>query len=262
MPDRIDSPQNPRIKATARLRTHRGRDQQGRIVIDGDRELRRAIECGIEVESIFLSEEMATPPQTLDAWSESGAALYLLSNKAFEKVAFGQRQEVVGVARTPDCSLQQIKLGDNAKIAVLERIEKPGNLGAVLRSADGAGMDAVILVDAVTDLFNPNAIRASLGTIFSMQVASVSFDQYREWLTKHPLRQFLAICDPSTESYERADFNQPCAIVLGNEAEGLTDRWLQLDNSECIRLPMRGIADSLNVSVAAAVLFYAAMASR
>ena len=262
MPNRIDSPQNPRVKATARLRTHRGREQQGRIIIDGTRELRRAIECGIQVESIFVSENLATSPQGLDEWSESGASVFLLLGKAFEKVAFGQRQEVVGVARTPDCSLEQITLGGDAKVAVLERIEKPGNLGAVLRSADGAGMDAVILVDPVTDLFNPNAIRASLGTIFAMKVASATFEQYQEWLTNHPLHQFLAICDPSAKSYERVDFDRPCAIVLGSEADGLSDRWSQLEDSEGIMLPMRGIADSLNVSVAAAVLFYAAMAKR
>lgn len=252
MSKHIDSHQNPTIKSTARLRTRRGREQQGLIIVDGARELRRAIEGGVDVEAIFVPEN-----ESSDEWLAVCDTVYSVSDRALSKIAFGDRQEVVGVARCPNRDIDSLSLHESAKIAVLEGIEKPGNVGAIMRSADAAGMDAVVLVDAGTDLFNPNAIRASIGCIFSLQVAAVDFPEFVAWSSAKGFRHLLAKCDSKATDYRNVQFDGRCALVLGTEATGLTDKWNRVEKSESIYLPMRGVADSLNVSVAAGVLFYA-----
>lgn len=256
----IDSPQNATIKSVAKLRTRRGRQQQERIIIDGQREVSRAIVSGIEIESIFLQQPSAHSDEA-ERWSEvaKGAQIYGVGERALAKIAFGDRQEVVAVAKTPNRSLEQLLLGESPQlIAVLESIEKPGNVGAVMRSADAAGIKTVILVDPATDLFNPNAIRASLGTIFSLQVASTSFDEYLTWSKQREIKHFLAKCDSSAKDYGTVSSVSKAtdmAIVLGSEAKGLSHHWNSVSGTS-IKIPMRGIADSLNISAAAAVLFY------
>ena len=251
----IDSPQNATIKSVAKLRTRRGREQQGRIVVDGRREVERAINQGVTLESIFV-------PEHEDVVPESACDTFVVSPRAFEKIALGPRHDIVAVAKTPSRPLDHLQLNSTTTIAILESIEKPGNNGAVLRSADGAGIDAVILIDPVTDLFNPNAIRSSLGTIFSVPTAVASFAEYREWSTSRDLSHYLARCDQNAKPYWQADFATSCAIVLGSEASGLTDRWDQLPKTESIHIPMRGIADSLNIASSAAILFYKATEGR
>jgi TrmH family RNA methyltransferase len=248
----IESPQNPTIKSVSKLRTHRGRRQQDRIIVDGLREIRRAIDSGIEIDSIFV------PLGHESDWASATANVYTVSERAFSKIAFGHRKEVVAVSKTPPRSLDDLSIPPAARIAVLEGIEKPGNVGAVLRSADGAGMDAVLVVDPVIDLFNPNTIRASLGTIFSMQIATATFDKYADLANQHGLHHLLATCASDVIHYRDADFENGCAIVLGSEANGLSERWGNL-RSTAITIPMMGISDSLNVASAATVLFYEAM---
>lgn len=227
--------------------------------MDGFREVQRAIAGGIEFESVFLPADSDATDQDYE-WTQLNANIYTVSERALAKIAFGQRQEVVAVAPTPKRNLEQLSLCNAAKIAVLEAIEKPGNVGAIMRSADGAGMDAVVLVDSQTDLFNPNAIRASLGTIFLLQVASTTFDEYARWVSQQNLHHFLAKCESDTLLYTQADFSTACAIVLGNEANGLSDKWATIPTkSTNINIPMRGIADSLNVAATASVLFYEAV---
>lgn len=266
--NQIDSPQNPKIKSVARLRSSRGRAQQGLIVIDGYREVSRAIACGVTIESIFVpatagEATIDTQPETWhDAVSSSDARVFLVAERAFEKIAFGQRHEAVAVAKPPSTTLQEVTLTDTAIVAVLEGIEKPGNLGAVLRSADGAGVDAVILVDPVTDLFNPNTIRASLGTVFSLQTATASFAEYKSWADSLQLPHYLARCDSRARSYREVDYTRRCCLAFGSEAYGLSDKWDEINDKENVVIPMAGIADSLNVSVAAAVMFYNAVAAR
>ena len=251
---RIDSPQNATIKSVAKLRTRRGREQQQRIVVDGFREVQRAADHGVEFESVFCLES-----HEIETWSQFAQNCYVVSERAFEKIAFGHRKEVVGVARTPTRTLPQLSLGDHAKIAVLEGVEKPGNAGAVMRSADGAGLDALIIVDGTTDLFNPNAIRASLGTIFSLQIAQSTFAEYVEWSAQQGLQHYLAVCTPEAKDYSTVDFPESSfAIVLGSEASGLTDAWNEVGNTHPITIPMQGVADSLNLASSAAILFYAA----
>lgn len=259
----ITSLQNPRVKAAVRLRDGRHRQHQRRILIDGTREIGRALEAGVRLLEAFVSEPFSSDDarRLLVRLPESGVELLKVSESVFEKLAFGRRTEgIVAVASTPDALLSQLTLPDNPLVAVLEGVEKPGNVGAVLRSADAAGVNAVVVADAGTDLYNPNAIRASLGTIFTMPLAEATTAETLDWLGGRKLAVYAARVDGSL-LYTEVDFRRPTAIVLGSEAEGLSPAWHAGDVTP-IRLPMLGAADSLNVSAAAAVLFYEALRQR
>jgi TrmH family RNA methyltransferase len=156
--------------------------------------------------------------------------------------------------------LSSLQLPDNPLILVLESVEKPGNLGAIFRTADAAGVSAIIVCDAQTDLYNPNTIRASVGTLFTTQIAMASAEETLRWLQENRIKSFAAAL-PGQRFYHEADFTAPCAIVMGSEATGLTKSWFSGD-SEIIQIPMRGKADSLNVSVSAAILVFEAMRQR
>jgi TrmH family RNA methyltransferase len=260
----ITSRQNARVKEAAKLRQARQREQQGRFLIDGGREILRALGAGVEVVEAFICEPLLHYDEARNAaaqMAESSTMVATVTEEVFEKLCFGERTGgVLAVARTPVRSLEQLKLPAAPLVAVLEGIEKPGNVGAVLRSADGAGVDAVIVADPRTDLFNPNTIRASLGTVFDANVRSTTTDEALEWLRTHNIPIFTARPDAEL-LYTDADFRGPAAIVLGSEAEGLSDKWHGAGVTG-IKLPMRGIADSLNVSATAAVLFYEAQRQR
>lgn len=264
----ITSLQNPHVKNAVSLRDRRPRERQGKILIDGVRELGRAIGAGVALEEVFVCQSLAQGDearQMLARLPGLGITVYDVTEPVFHKLAFGDRAEgVLGVARTPEVSLDQMKLSPQVDkvplVVVLEGVEKPGNVGAVLRSADAAGADALVVADPRTDLFNPNAIRASLGTIFTVPVAAATSAETIAWLEHHGLAIFAAWVDGSVP-YTEADFRRGSAIVLGSEAHGLTDAWRR-PGIQAIRLPMLGVADSLNVSVTAAVLCYEALRQR
>ncbi|QEG33558.1 TrmH family RNA methyltransferase [Bythopirellula goksoeyrii] len=260
----ITSRQNERVKQAVKLRDARQRGKQQRFIIDGVREIGRALDAGIDVVEVFLCPSLCNSPtvqQLLTRLDESAAIVAEVTGDVFEKLAFGARGDgVVVIANTPARNINVLEIPANPLIAVLERLEKPGNVGAILRSADGAGVDAVIIVDPQTDLFNPNTIRASVGTVFSKQVCTASpaetLARLREWGVA------LIAARPEVDRlYTDIDYSQGIAIVLGSEANGLTDAWQQADIAG-VRLPMQGIADSLNVSTTAAVLFYEALRQR
>jgi TrmH family RNA methyltransferase len=260
----VTSTANPRVRAVARLRDRGAREEQGLTLIDGVREVGRALAAGVEIVEAFVSEGLAARDgggDLLDALDAARIPLQPLSTSALAKVAFGARDEgIVAVARPPERPLATLRLPADPIVAVVEAVEKPGNLGAIVRSADGAGVDALIAADPATDLFNPNAIRASLGTIFSVPLASGSSPEILRWLVGRGLRPVAARVDAPT-LYTDTDLTGPVAIVLGSEAHGLTPAW---DDPHVVRvrIPMAGSADSLNVSVAAAVLLYEARRQR
>ena len=233
-------------------------------MIDGARELLRAINSDIEIIEGFICESRcrdAETKQAAAALTRSPAAVATVTEEVFEKLCFGERSGgVLAIARTPKRSLAQLKLPTSPLVAVIEGIEKPGNVGAILRNADGAGVDAVVIADPRTDLFNPNAIRASLGTIFDANVCTATNAETQLWLRDLKVPVFAARPD-ATALYSDVDYRCGAAIVLGSEAEGLTDAW-NGDAATAISVPMRGIADSLNVSATAAVLFYEAQRQR
>jgi TrmH family RNA methyltransferase len=263
-PEEITSLHNPRVKRTVRLRESRQRQKQQRILIDGARELLRAVEAGIEIEELFVCPAACHGEQSRTAWERAernGARVTLVTPPLLEKLAFGQRNEgLVAVAVPPQRTLDQLKLPRLPLVAVLEGVEKPGNVGAVLRSADAAGVSALIVTEGGTDLYNPNAIRASLGTIFTVPVCAASAVETLEWLVQHGLRIHAARVN-AQQLYTDVNWRGPTAVVLGSEAHGLSAAWFG-DEVTGVRLPMRGAADSLNVSAAAAVLFYEALRQR
>ena len=265
----IDSPANPRIKAALRLRERRERESTGLTLVDGGREALRAMEAGAVVESAFLCppllatrEAKRVAEKLRQSFGPFGAAIEYadVSERAFERLAYGDRADgVILVVRVPRTGLSDLQLPAEPLVVVTEDVEKPGNVGAIIRSADAVGADAVIAVGG-TDLFNPNVIRASVGTVFSMPVAAASAEDTAAWLRVRDVRVVASIVDAERLHVE-ADLQGPLAIVLGSEATGLSDAW-RTPGVEAVRLPMAGVADSLNVSIAAAVLLYEAWRQR
>ncbi len=256
----VTSRSNPRVRAAAALRDRAQRDAQGLAVVDGAREIARALAAGATLVEAFVCEPLvrtADARSALAALAASGVPRVSVSPAAFDRIAYGARSDgIVAIARIPATGLESIgaALPDDPLVVVLEGLEKPGNLGAVVRSADGAGAHAVIAASPRTDLWNPNAIRASIGTIFAVPVASAASDEVAAWLRDRGIRIVAARVDGGIP-YEAADLTGPLAIVLGSEARGLSDAW-RGDDVVAVRLPMHGVADSLNVSTAAAVLLY------
>ena len=258
----ISSTANPRVKAADRLRDRRERDERGVTIVDGAREILRAVESGAEVEELWVSIDRcrsddcraAVAAVPAERWIEASAAV-------LDRLAFGDRSEgMVAVVRTPSTELVRIDLPQDALVVVLEGVEKPGNVGAVLRSADATGAAALLLADPRTDPFNPNAIRASLGTAFTVPIGVGSAETVRQWLDERRLRVVTARVDASADHWD-ADLTGPLALVLGSEARGLTGAW-RTPELVSVRLPMLGVADSLNVSATAAVLLFEARRQR
>lgn len=247
-----------------RLRDRRERDRHGLTLVDGVRETARALAGGAHLSEVFTApdiESNAQAGEVVTALRKRNVPVHELGREAFSKLAYGDRHDgIVAVAEMPAHSLTDLVLPSDPFIAIIEGVEKPGNLGAILRSADGAGLSAVIVADPGTDLFNPNVIRASLGTIFSVPVAVTSSGELLAWLQEQAIRIVAARVQAAVD-YTSADYRGAVALALGSEARGLSDPWAELATAS-VRVPMLGVADSLNVSVTAAILFYEALRQR
>ncbi len=262
--DRISSAQNARVKEVVRLRDHRGRDERGRIVIDGRRELLRAVEAGVEIIELYYCPSLLgadDEQQVLAPARGRQVELAEVTEPVFAKMSYGDRAEgLLAVARRPMRTLDGLRLGPRPLIAVVEGVEKPGNLGAILRSADAAGVDAVVAADPATDIYGPNAIRASMGTVFTVPLVEATVEQTSLWLDRRGL-SIVAASPAGGEVYTEVDMTGPTAVVLGSEAHGLTAAWGHFGLIRAT-VPMRGRADSLNVSITAALFFYEALRQR
>lgn len=263
----IESPRNERIKTLVRLRDRRERDRTGMTLVDGAREIRRAIEAGVRIEAVYGSTTLATDPETaraVEALHDAGLPILAVAPVAFERIAYGERTDgLVALVETPRTDLAVLAdrgLPSEPLIVVIDGVEKPGNVGAIVRSADGAGADALIVTDPGTDLYNPNAIRASIGTIFRLGPVRATPEATAAWLATHRIRVVVARL-AAAEPYETTDLTGPLALVVGSEATGVGATWTTPDVAG-VRLPMLGVADSLNVSVAAAILLYEARRQR
>ncbi len=266
-PPIITSTANPRVRAALRLRERRERDRTGRTLVDGVRELRRAIDAGLVPDLVFTAEDIRASSEArsvVDHAVRVGATVQPVAPAVLERLAYGDRADgVVGIVPCPSADLDdlaaRLPVGDPL-IVVVEGVEKPGNVGAILRTADGAGADAVIVTDPGTDPYNPNVIRASLGAVFVVPLAVSDPRAAVGWLRERAVRIVTARVD-ALRLHTEADLTGPVAIVLGSEAEGLTPAWTG-PAVESVRLPMHGRTDSLNVSVAAGVLLYEARRQR
>lgn len=259
----ITSRHNPRLKQAARLRDSRGRREAGRLLVDGARETVRALAAGVKPIEAFVDESASGEriDEAIATLEAASVEVFRVSSEPFAKLAFGDRADgVVLVAERPDRSLGRVVLPDRPLVVVVEAVEKPGNLGAILRTADGAGADAVIAVDPLVDFDNPNVIRASIGAAFGKGTAVASYEETIAWLAENGLQP--VVTRPEAEqSYTDADLTSGVAIVLGSEANGLSERWGAVA-ARTVSLPMLGVADSLNVSATAAVLCYEARRQR
>jgi TrmH family RNA methyltransferase len=257
----ISSTSNPRIKDLLKLSKSRERKDSGLFVIEGYREISRAVKAGIEIEYIYFCPDYNNVEQIELLKMFTSEILTEVTPSVFSRIAYRDNSDgIIAVAKQFKTNLEDLKLSENTLFLVLETVEKPGNLGAVLRTADAAGISAVIICDTQTDVFNPNTIRASLGCIFTVPVVESSTDAAINWFKKNNIRIFAAALQNSKE-YTETDFRKPSAIVMGSESEGLSTNWRNASD-EIIRIPMNGIADSLNVSVSAAILIFEAIRQR
>jgi TrmH family RNA methyltransferase len=263
MIEKITSVQNAGVKRVMRLRGKKGRDAKNLTIVEGVRELRQAFQAGLRIPAVYFCREGIywCPVEFIAELEAKGLKLYDTSCTVFDKIVYGDRTEgILGLVEPPERKLDGLKLQKDPLVVVLESVEKPGNLGAVLRTADGAGADALIVCDEKTDLFNPNVIRASLGTIFSVPTVSCSNQAALQFLRGQGIKIIAAVVG-AQEEYFKKDLKAGCAIVLGSEQDGLSDFWMKnADEKVCI--PMSGKVDSLNVSVSAAVLVYEVVRQR
>lgn len=258
----ITSLQNPSVKNIVKLAKSRERKEQQLFVIEGARELSLALQSDYIVESVYVCWEMFEKtkyPGVLDGIEKKN--IFDVSPEVFCKMAYRENSDgVVATAKPRSHTLGDLKLSVNPFVIVLEAVEKPGNLGAILRTADAAAVDAVVVCDPQTDLYNPNVVRSSVGGIFTVQTAVCSSADAAAWLKANNISSYAAELQ-AAEFYQDIDFRMPSAIVMGTEAEGLTGFWLK-NATKRIKIPMRGKIDSLNVSVSTAVLTFEAMRQR
>jgi TrmH family RNA methyltransferase len=256
----ITSIQNPKIKSLLALEKPRERKKQCLFVVEGKKELKLAIEAGYKIGNIFFCEELISPAE-LNSFSTPDKLLIPVSKEVFDKVAIRENSGgVIAVAEQKLHTLDRIQLSANPLLLILEAVEKPGNLGAILRTADAAGVDAVIICDPQTDFYNPNVIRSSVGCVFTKQIASATSEETIVWLKMNKIKIYCTYLQASRH-YHQVDFTLPSAVIMGTEATGLSKLWIDNADSNII-IPMQGKIDSMNVSTAAAVVVFEAIRQR
>ena len=269
----ITSAQNPKIKSVASLlEKSKARREQHLFIAEGVREITACLNNGYKIDSLFLNSNIyhtsrdfiSLLPCNLSTLCSS-LPVFLCAPHVYAKIAYRESTEgVVAVVEQRSFSLQDVVLkgrtGKSPFVLVVESIEKPGNLGALLRTADACGVDAVLVCDPLTDLYNPNLIRASLGSFFTVPVIACTNNEALQWLIEHNVKIFTAQLQDSKWYYD-TDFKQGTAIVMGSEAKGLTPFWRNVADAH-IKIPMLGEMDSLNVSVSAGVLLYEVVRQR
>ena len=253
----IISSHNDRILNIVKLSQPRARTKQDLLIIEGERELELALKQRYQIQELFYSPELA--PKNKFAADRLNTTE--ISADIFKKIAYKAKPDgYLAVAKIVKKELKDIKLSKNPLIIVLETVEKPGNLGAILRTAYAAEVDAIIITDPQTDIYNPNVIRASMGHLFTNQVVIADVSDTKKWLIKNKIKTYGATTK-AKKYYHQTDFQKPSAIVMGTEATGLSPKWLKNLDYE-IKTPMQAGIDSLNVSVAAAIITYEARRQR
>ncbi|MBQ7273272.1 MAG: RNA methyltransferase [Bacteroidales bacterium] len=269
----ITSAQNPKIKNLLLLQEKsKARREQGLFVVEGRRELEHCLEAGYNVRTLFVCPEIAgeetlpsallrNPVRANATGSVSSPAVIEIPEALYRKVAYrGSTEGIIAEVEYKERKLSDLRLPENPLIMVLEAVEKPGNLGAVLRSADAAGADAVLICDPLTDLYNPNLIRASIGAVFTVPTVACSSEEAISFLQDRGIQILTAQLQDSS-LYYNIDMRRGTALVMGTESTGLTDQWRKAASAH-IRIPMLGHLDSLNVSVSAAILLFEAVRQR
>jgi TrmH family RNA methyltransferase len=261
LPLKISSKYNPKFKTLLSLLESKGRKKSGLFLVEGMREIERALVSGYELDHWMVADS-EKGDQAFEILSKlTSKPCYVLSQPLFKQLVY--RDEVVNAIaafHVKQKPLNELVLPNNPLILVLDGLEKPGNLGAILRSCDAAGAHAVLITRPQTDLFNPNLIRASLGCFFSQQIACATENEVFEFLTERNISIYATYFDDAVDAFE-LDYSKGTAFVLGGEAFGISEFWVK-NNTKKVMLPMLGIADSLNVSTCTAVLLYEALRQR
>ena len=265
MTEAITSLQNRRIKDLVALgEKSRVRREQMAFPVEGRREVSRCVAAGYQIKELYWCPELLPEKdlnQVLSGLESQEAELFEVSRAVYSKIAYREGTEgVVAVVRCKNHTLEALQVGENPLVVVLESVEKPGNLGAILRTADAAGVSAVIVCDPLCDLYNPNLLRASTGGIFTVPVAVCGSEEAAEWLKSRKLQILTAQLQDSHPYYD-IDFRRGTAIVFGTESTGLSHFW-RLQADEHVMIPMLGSLDSLNVATSAAILCYEAVRQR
>ena len=254
----ITSANNPKLKSIAALQRGRERKKQNRIVIHGCREVGRALRSNLRSVELFVGAafcETAEVTSLLSLADSKKADSYRVDDSLRSRMSYGERFDgVVAIADRPTTELDALSVADQTCIVILEALEKPGNIGAVFRTASAAGASSIILTEPRTDVFHANAIRASMGLVFQMPVACATNRDVARWLQQHRIATFASRVDAS-RAYSQVKFQSPSAILFGSEADGLSDDWRH-DSVEPIRIPMVNETDSLNISVSAGIILY------
>jgi TrmH family RNA methyltransferase len=260
--DRLTSAQNPKIKQLVRLKDRKERDETALFLIEGYREIKRAADSGVRFHSLYTCPEFFLGENEEALMRQVGCEIFELPEHLFEKISYRDRPDgLVAIAHQMNLGLKDLASHKIPPLFVIaESIEKPGNLGTILRSADAVGADGVIVCDRCTDIYNPNVVRASVGTLFTIPVIEAKSLETLTWLKNHKIQVVAAT--PSAElEYTEADLSGPLAIVVGTEQLGLTDHWMKAADIQ-VKIPMKGIADSLNVGAATTLLLYEALRQR
>ncbi len=257
----ITSTRNPHVKFALKLRDKRTRDAEGMFLIEGVRELGLALDADVAITQVFLEEKTHKNPTTQQIVrrlrKRVGVRLTEVDERVLNTLCYrGSTAKVLAIAKKYSTDLDILQTHPCPLYVICSGLEKPGNLGAVIRTADSVGVTGIIFTDVVTDIFNPNVIRASLGAVFSVSIATSNSEKVIKWLIDRQL-QLIATTPDSKCMYVEVDYTRPTAIIIGSEADGLPDHWLECAHHR-VALPQRGMVDSLNASVTAtAVLFEA-----
>lgn len=258
---KITSLKNPKVKEAVKLRGRRDRDQSGLFLIEGYRELKRACEGGRKIETLFTCPEFFLGENEESLIQSVHAEVFACSKQVFSKLSYRDRPDgLLAIAPQSHFSLKDLKLKENPFLLIAESIEKPGNLGTILRSCDAAGIDAVVVCDATTDIHNPNVVRASVGTLFTLPVIEANAEQTLSFLKKHKIVT-VAATPHASEEFTAVDLTAPLAILVGTEQYGLSRFWMQQADIT-VKIPMFGKVDSLNVATATTLLLYEAIRQR
>ncbi|MBY0432901.1 MAG: RNA methyltransferase [Cyclobacteriaceae bacterium] len=256
----ITSTQNPKVKSLLALEKPRERRRQQLFIIEGKKEIGLALKAGYKIGNLFYCVDIL-PETDLRSLGFEDKFLVPVTQEVFDKIAVRENSGgVIAVVEMKSHRLDEITLSKKPLVLVLESVEKPGNLGAILRTSDAAGVDAVIICDPQTDFYNPNVVRSSLGCVFTKQIASASSEETIAWLKKNKLAIYCTYLKAS-KPYHEVNYTVPTAIVMGTEATGLSDNWVKNADANII-IPMQGKIDSMNVSTAAAVVVFEAVRQR
>ncbi len=263
MPKYISSTQNTIIKNILLLKDKsRARKKQGLFILEGVRELSLALKGTYHVTTLFYYAELFSLEKIQQLIDDKNIELIEISKDVYHKIAFrGTTEGIIAIVKVKKFGLENIQFNsENPLILIAEAPEKPGNIGALLRTADAANLDAVIIANPLTDMFNPNIIRSSVGCLFTNQIAVGSTNEIMEFLKIKKITSYAAALHNESENYLKQDFTKSAAIIVGTEATGLSDEWMNF--AKKIIIPMEGKIDSLNVSVSASILIFEAKRQR